>query len=200
MVAPTGPGAGRADDINDSGQAVGTQGNSSVIFSVSSGTTISSVGPTTIWLGLKNSDSVGAKFDLRAELLKNGVVIAQGQLDGVPGGSSGFNNAVARVINFGLLSTAVFDQGDSLGLRLSVRIAANVPGHNSATARVWYGDQAANSRLDALVNGVARTFYLTDGFALTANPGAGPRRAADVFVARTDGNPFRPFGTWSIVF
>ena len=37
---------------------------------------------------------VGTYFDLRVELLKNGVVVASGQVDGVSGGSSGFNNAI----------------------------------------------------------------------------------------------------------
>lgn len=51
---------------------------------------------------LENSDDVGTRFDLRAEVSRNGVVIGSGQLDGVSGGSSGFNNADLRTINLAL--------------------------------------------------------------------------------------------------
>ena len=45
---------------------------------------------------------LGTKFDLLAEVLKNGAVVAVGQLNDVPGGSSGFNNAILSTINLAL--------------------------------------------------------------------------------------------------
>ena len=38
-----------------------------------------------VWVGLKNSDDQGTYFDLRAEMLKGGVVIASGEVKGVQG-------------------------------------------------------------------------------------------------------------------
>ena len=55
---------------------------------------MTAVGPANVWIGLKNSDDVGTRFDLLAEVLKNGTVIGSGQVNSVSGGSSGFNNAI----------------------------------------------------------------------------------------------------------
>ena len=94
-----------------------------------------------------------------------------------------------------------YQSGDLLAVRLSVRIVATGGGHQSGTARLWFNDAAANTRLTATVNGVARTFFLASGFSLTATQPSGPRAWIDVFVNRAvGGNPFKPFGTWSIGF
>ena len=156
-------------------------------------------GPASVWLGLKNSDDVGTKFDLLAEILKNGAAVGAAQVDNVAGGSSGFNNAVQRAIGFAMPTPVPFGPGETLGVRLSVRIAAT--GHRSGTARLWYNDAAANSRWNLTINGVATTFYLGNGFALIPSAGTGPKRTSDVFVDRAvGGNPFKPFGTWSVTF
>jgi hypothetical protein len=153
------------------------------------------------FVGLKNSDDVGTKFDLRGEILRNSVVVATGQVDGVSGGSSGFNNAVRRTIASAVSSIPAYATGDTLAVRLSVRIAVGVSGHSSGTARLWYGDAAATSGFITLVNGVSRTYYLGTGFTLTTAPGAGPKAYVDVLVnKKVGGNPFKSFGTWKIVF
>jgi photosystem II stability/assembly factor-like uncharacterized protein len=153
------------------------------------------------WLGLKNSDDVGTNFDILAETVKNGVVVGSGQINAVPGGGSSFNNAVQRAVSMVLSGSTVVGPGDALSLRLSVRIATGVNGHRSGTARLWYNDSAANSRWQLTVGGVSRTLYLTDGGALSPSPGSGPKKAIDVVVDRAvAGNPFKPFGTWTIVF
>jgi hypothetical protein len=162
---------------------------------------ITALGPANFWIGLKNSDDVGTRFDLLAEVLKNGSVMGSGQLNGVPGGSSGFNNAILRTINLALPSSVSIGPGDTLSIRLSVRIAVDVTGHRSGTARLWFNDDAANSRFGATLGGVASDYFLTDGFTLGAGAGTGPRKTIDVFVDRAvSGNPFKPFGTWSKTF
>jgi hypothetical protein len=153
------------------------------------------------FVGLKTSDDVGTKFDLRSEILKNSAVIATGQVNGVSGGSSGFNNAVRRVIASAVSSIPTYATGDTLAVRLSVRIAVGVAGHTSGTARLWYGDASAVSGMTTLVNGAYRTYYLGTGSTLSTAPGAGPRSYVDVLVNKnTGGNPFKPFGTWKVVF
>ena len=159
-------------------------------------------GPTTVWVGLKNSDDVGTKFDLLAEVLKNGSVVGSGQINGEAGGSSGFNNAIQDVISQTLSGSPNFCGGATLSIRLSVRVAAN-SGHVSGTARLWYNDGQANSRFTATINGVPTTYYLRNvSNNLVLATGTGPTKfTIDVLVNRNqNGNPFKPFGTWNITF
>jgi uncharacterized repeat protein (TIGR01451 family) len=161
---------------------------------------LSGNGTANIWVGLKNSDDVGTKFDLRAEILRNGFVVGTGEVYGISGGSSGFNNAIQDAISQIPSGPASFCPGNVLGLRLSVRVATN-SGHVSGTARLWYNDSAANSRFTAIVNNVTNTYYLRDGSVLAATAGPGPKKTIDVLVNRNqNGNPFKPFGTWNVTF
>lgn len=161
---------------------------------------LTALGPAQVWVGLKNSDDVGTKFDLLAEVFKNGVLIGSGQLNDVPGGSSGFNNARLNAISLALTGPVSFGTGDNLSIRLPVRIAAS-SGHRSGRARLWFNDAAANSRLTATIGGVTNTYYLRSGFAFSNTAGPGPKTTIDVLVDRAvDGNPFKPFGTWSATF
>jgi len=155
--------------------------------------------PAKVWVGLKNSDDVGTKFDLLVEVFRNGQPVGSGQLNGVPGGSSGFNNAVARTINLALSAPVDVSPGDALTVRPSVRIAVGEAGHRSGTARLWFNDAAADSHFDATIDGVTRSYYLRSGFSLSITTGPGPKNTVDVFVDRAvGGNPFKPFGTWSL--
>jgi hypothetical protein len=160
---------------------------------------LTSLGAASVWIGLKNSDDAGTKFDLRAEVLRNAVVVGSGQLNDVPGGSSGFNNAVQRVVSQTLSSAQSFCNGDVMSFRLSARIAAS-SSHNSGTARLWYNDGAANSRFTATIGGATGDYYLRSGSVLATSAGSGPKSTADVTVSRSGGNPFKPFGTWTITF
>lgn len=104
-------------------------------------------------------------------------------------------------INLSLSTTADVFSGDILSFKLSVRIAAGMPGHRSGTARLWFNDGAANSRFDASMGGSASDYFLLDGFTLGTAAGAGPKKMIDVFVDRAvGGNPFKPFGMWSKTF
>jgi hypothetical protein len=172
------------------------------IFLFASGSCLGTLAPANVWLGLKNSDDVGTKFDLRVEVLKNAAVISSGQVNSVPGGSSGFNNAAQRTVSLSPIAPGVVVSGDTLGLRVSVRIAAT--GHRSGTARLWFNDSVANSGFGATIGGVTSQFYLTGTAAPTlrvGTPGVGPRRSVDVTVDRAvGGNPFKPFGTWTLIW
>ena len=164
--------------------------------------TMTALGTAQIWVGLKTSDDVGTKFDLLAEVLRNGLVVGSGEIDGVNGGSSGFNNAIQETITQALSGAPSFCPTNTLSIRLSVRVAAN-SGHVSGTARLWYGDAAANSRFTATIDGVTNTYYLRNvSDTLVLNTGTGSTKfTIDVLVNRNqNGNPFKPFGTWSITF
>jgi hypothetical protein len=56
------------------------------------------ISPLTAWLGLKNSDDVGLRVDVLAEVFRNETLIASGQLGDQSTGSSGFNNARLKAI------------------------------------------------------------------------------------------------------
>jgi hypothetical protein len=157
---------------------------------------------TRVWIGLRNSDDVGSKFDVRAVVLKNNTPIGSGQLDSVSGGSSGFNNARLDTIPLSMASGVDFASGDVLSITLSVRNACSGKTHNSATARLWFNDGRANSRFDVIIDGSPNGFYLRDGFTLSNSAGPGPQKTIDVFVdsqapCSGTGRPFKPFGTWS---
>ncbi len=177
----------------------GNSSSQSVNYSVTTAL-LTNLAPSQVWVGLKNSDDVGTKFDLLAEVLKNGMVVGSGQVDGVTPGSSGFNNAVLRGISLSLSGTQTFAGGDNLAFRLSVRVAAN-SNHVSGTARLWFNDAAANSSFGATVNEVINAYYLRSGSALAVTTGTGPKNTIDVTVNRNqNGNPFKPFATWIVTF
>jgi hypothetical protein len=173
---------------------------SNTIFQEVTPTPTSTFGPAQVWIGLKNSDDVGTKFDVLAEVFKNGALIASGLLKDVSGGSSGFNNAKLDAINLALAASVAFQTGDTLSIRLSVRVAAS-SGHRSGTARLWFNDASANSQFGATIDGTMNDYFLLNGFALGTVAGPGPKKTIDVFVDRAvGGNPFKPFGTWSKTF
>lgn len=167
---------------------------------------LTSLSPAKMWIGLKNSDDVGTKFDLLAEVLRNGSVVGSGQLNDVPGGGSGFNNAVLRTITLALSSPVPIGPGDTMSFRLSVRIAAT-SGHNSGTARLWYNGQPidsgasrdAGSRFDATIAGSTSDYFLRTSFQLNTVAGSS-RTSIDKLASNSGGNPWVAFGTWSKTF
>lgn len=107
-----------------------------------------------VWLGLRNSDDQGTQFDLRAELLKGSVVVAEGEIHCVKGVTRNPANALEVIIPFDS-SGPTFDpscgpsdaftvEADSqLSLRLYARIGTDVDGpckgHSTATGvRLYY--------------------------------------------------------------
>jgi hypothetical protein len=155
-----------------------------------------------VWLGLKNSDDVGTRFDLQA-IVKNsaGDLVSSGALFGALGGSSGFNGAKLRTIPLSFPTTA-FSSGNGISIEVSVRNSCVGTTHNSGTARLWYNDTAANSRVNEAGAG---TLYLVTpplsaALNLSSSPGLGPKKTKDVFVGARDTSctgPWTSFGTWT---
>ena len=161
------------------------------------GNPLSSLGPANVWVGLKNSDDVGIRFDLRAEVYRNGTqLVGSGEATSVAGGSSGFNNARQDAVVLTPVDGATFGSGETLSIKLLVRNACTGSGKNSGTARLWFNDSAANSGFDATI-GSPHTYFLGDGFALATTPGPGPKKTIDV-AAGAKCSAFKSFGTWSI--
>jgi uncharacterized delta-60 repeat protein len=158
---------------------------------------LTSLNPARIWVGLKNSDDVGVRFDLLAEVSKDGVLVSSGQLSSAAAGSSGFNNAKLDTITFSSFSPVDVPAGSRLSLKLSVRNACGGSRHNSGVARLWFNDSAANSRFGATIGATTSEYFLRDGFLLAPTAGPGPKKTVDV-QAGAKCSPFKPFGTWSI--
>jgi len=168
---------------------------------------LTALGPARVWVGLKNSDAVGLKLDLLAEVFVGGDKIAEGVLDNVSSGSSGFNNAILHAVPLGLVNGTV-EVTAPLQLMVSARRTCAGGGHNSGTPRLWYNGQAidsgparnAGSRFDATICGSTDNYHLRTGFALSKTAGTS-RSFADKFVDSTAVCPDRPyttFGTWTL--
>ena len=136
--------------------------------------TLTGFSPARVWIGLENSDDVGIRFDLRAEVYRNTTLIGSGQLVSVPGGSSGFNHAKLHSIRLEPLGPdpVPFGIADTLSIKVSVRNACTGSGKNSGTARLWFNDAAANSGFDATIAETTRHYFLSTDFALTMEGGA----------------------------
>jgi hypothetical protein len=152
--------------------------------------TLSALSPAQVWVGLKNSDDVGIRFDLRAEAYEDGTLVASGQLNSVAGGGSGFNNAKLDAIPFGPFAPTGFPAGSTLSLKLYVRNACTGPTHNAGTARLWFNDGAANSHFGATIGASTSDYFLRDAFALATTAGPGPKMV-DV-AAGAPCSPFKP--------
>ena len=153
--------------------------------------------PINVWVGLKNSDSVGIKFDLMAEIYKDAQLIGSGELDQVAGGSSGFNNARLNTIPLTLNQSVEMPAGTSLGVKVYVRNTCYGNTHNSGFARLWYNDSAANSGFGTTIDGNASSHYLVNDFGLSPLVGVGPKLKIDV----QSGSPcseWKQFGTWTL--
>lgn len=104
------------------------------------------------WLGPKNSDlSTGSgraftRFDLRAEVYKNGTLIASGETHCIQGITRNANNALESVVAFEPFAAQTFDGTmDVLSLKVMTRIGTNgsgsfCGGHSNAVGLRLYFD------------------------------------------------------------
>lgn len=140
----------------------------------------------------------GTLYDLLFEILKDGVVVGTGQIDAVFGSRGGFQKALLQLPIAYIAASPPPIPGDTLGLRISVRIAAESEVRNG-TAWLLFNDDVMNSGINVKIAGVDHTYYLVDGFALSESPSLGPKKTIAVSVDREKNeNAFKPFGTWSI--
>ena len=176
--------------------------------------------PVHAWVGLKNGDDQGTRFDLRAELWQNGNVVATGLTRCVNGVTRNPSLAKEVVVDWDPSSPV---PADEFALVLSTRIGTNPDGtkctpgpggsHNSAVGlRVYYDSTDRPSRFDMTLGSSSTDVYLHSNGNACANAqsvGATDLSFDDVApttaakckdsgaVSFAGGNPWKVIGTWN---
>ena len=106
--------------------------------------TLTALSDLRVWLGLKNSDDQGTRFDLRAEVYKNGTLVATGETYCIQGVTRNPDLAKEVTVSFGSFSPVTFN-GDGLSLKILTRIGTNgagafCGGHSNAVGLRLYFD------------------------------------------------------------
>jgi hypothetical protein len=104
-----------------------------------------------VWVGLKNSDDQGTYFDIRADLLKNGSVIASGEVRAIQGVTRNPDKAKEVAVSFGQISDASLQVGDMLSLRVLTKVTASGGHSNAVGLRLYYDAVGRPSRFGATV-------------------------------------------------
>jgi sugar lactone lactonase YvrE len=167
------------------------------------------VGPTKLWIGLKNSDDQGTQFDLKTELYVNGMPSSEGQILCATGVTRNPSNAKIVEVPSNPIEGLTFDPGDVVSLKISTRIGTNpdgtkCAGHNSAAGlRLYYDSASRPSKFEATISPdpTADYFLHSSGatFFLDAQSPTGSVKYKDsAGVNFNNGNPWKEIGTWSM--
>jgi len=112
-----------------------------------------------VWLGLKNSDDIGTRFDLRAEVYINGqFLITSGELYCIQGITRNPDLAKEVTVSFSSFSPVDFSGTDTLSLKILTRIGTNgagtfCGGHSNAVGlRLYFDAVSRPSRFDATIS------------------------------------------------
>ncbi len=107
-----------------------------------------------VWLGLKNSDDQGTRFDLRAEVYKNGTLVAAGETYCIRGITRNPDQAKEVMVSFPSFPPVTFT-GQGLSLKVLTRVGTNgagafCGGHSNATGlRLYFDASSRPSRFGA---------------------------------------------------
>ena len=109
-----------------------------------------------VWLGLKNSDDQGTRFDLRVEAYKNGTLVAEGEAHCIDGVTRNPSQAKEVTVMLAPFSPAVFNGStEALLLKILTRIGTNgaglCGGHSNATGlRLYFDADTRSARFTAI--------------------------------------------------
>jgi len=152
-----------------------------------------------VWISLKDPTDLTVKFDLKAEISKENILVSSGQLTSVSPGSGilGFTSATLETIPFSSNTPVTIPQGTVLKLTLSVRNACSGSLRNQGIARLWYNDSKADSKLGVILGNSVQNYFLHNNFLLGTTTGVVPKKTIDI-QSGARCSSFKPFGTWSI--
>jgi hypothetical protein len=172
---------------------------------------LAATGPARLWVGLKNSDDQGTRFDVAVTLYVNETLVAQGSMLCVAGITRNPAKAIEVTVPVDLVAGGGLAAGDALSLKVLTRIGTNpdgskCPGHaNAVGLRLYYDAVSRPSRFGAEITpGPPADQYLrSTGGALvldTQAPTSSLVRQKDSGpVNFAAGNPWTEIGTWSRV-
>ncbi len=166
-------------------------------FTAAPSSQITALSPAQVWVGLKNNQGIGGKFDLQAKVYKGNDVIGSGQVESVDAGKSGFAHAHLSSIPLTVTAPISINSGDQLKIEISVRNACVGSQSNGGIARMWYNDAQANTGFGVSIDNIAASYYLLSNSVLSTNVGIGPKLPSDVTVGSPCGQ-FQSFGTWLV--
>jgi hypothetical protein len=206
--------AGHAAEDGSFGGAVGISGDTVVVGAPShsplgkSGRAYVYDPALKVWIGLRNSDDNGLRFDLRATVLVGATTVAEGEAHDV-GGGGGFGNAIGQIVPLALAAGPVIPAGgETATVSVAIRRTCFGSGHKSGTARLWFNGRPidsgksrdAASRLHGGILGTDTSYLLRGGFALSTDAGS-----SRLYIDKTvnsampcPGRAFTPFGSWSL--
>jgi hypothetical protein len=150
---------------------------------------------TDVWM---STSTFNRRYDIKSEILKNGVPVLEKVLSNTTVGLLGFLPLYEQIGSFP--NTPVgFAASDTMSVRLSMRVSSSSPGGGSATGaiRLWYNipGSIVDSHVHATVAGTAVKYYLISGSQLQKNGSvAGPTQSIDKTVGK---NTYTEIGTWS---
>jgi hypothetical protein len=208
---------GRIDELEIFNRALSTAEIQAIYNAGSAGKCkeeLASLGPATLWIGLKNSDDQGTQFDLRTEVSINDTLVAEGETRCITGVTRNPNNAKEVSVELELLSDGGFASGDVLSLTILTRIGTSPdntkcagPGgsHSNAVGlRLYYDSTNRDAQFGAEITpDLLKDFFLhaagTDFFLDTIPPTATSARFKDsTSLNFAGGNPWKEIGTWSM--
>jgi len=167
------------------------------------------VGPTKLWIGLKNGVDRGTRFDLKTELYLNGVLSSEGRTLCIVGITRNPSNAKLIEVPSNPIEGLTLNSGDVVSLKVSARIGTNSDGtkcsrRNSATGlRLYYDAEFRSSSLKAkMLSASMADYYLhyTRGsyFLNDTLPTGAVKHKDSPSVNFNNRNRWKEIGTWSM--
>jgi hypothetical protein len=167
-------------------------------------------GSAKVWIGLKNSDDQGTNFDLRAELLKNGTVIASGETRCITGVTRNPDKAKEVTVPLSPIANVSVVSGDVLSLRMLTRIGTNpngtkCAGHSNAVGlRLYYDTVNLPSRFSWVISPDPLTDFFfhadtTDFFDIVTSTATVAKFKDSPGVNFKNGNLWQAIGNWGMV-
>ena len=165
--------------------------------------------PARLWVGLKNSDDQGTRFDLRVEVYVNNTLVAEGETRCVTGITRNPSSALEVTVPFGPTSNDAVTAGDQLTFKVFTRIGttpdgSKCGGHNNAVGlRLYYDAATRASRFGAEItpDPLTESFLHSAGASLFLDASAPvatqPKQKDSGPVNYAGGNAWREVGTWS---
>ena len=163
------------------------------------------------WIGLKDSDDQGTRFDLRTEFYVKGELVATGETRCITGVTRNPNKAKLVTVDLAPVLESLLVPGDELSLKVRTRIGTNPDdtkclGHASASGlRLYYDAVNRASGFSAELVPDPLSFYFlhvrttaVDSLFFTALPptSSTAKQKDSTAIAFAGGNPWVDVGAW----